>query len=449
MRPFSLYRRGSVWYVQLRNPTTRKYLPGRSTGERDRRAAEHVADDWIRDGIPGPQGARRPVREELQIDTALETIRSTPLTPADAERIVRVLRERELIETAVVKAGSGSEGLVAFLSRFWDFDSSPYVREKLAHGHRIGRRHCRDMRGWVRTCWEKYFGREKRLGDLRKADLREFSLWLVNERHLKAKTVNTALSAGSVPLRWAHAEELVASNPAAELMKFSGAPARRGVLTEEEVRKVFELPWPDERAQLGNELAMSTGVRAGEALGLQVRDIGEDRLFLRHSWSDPDGLKSTKTGKEREVPLLGNIRSALLDLARRNPHGCGPTSFVFWSVSRADRPMDFHFLIDGLKGALVAMSLTEDERKDPAKVAESRRYWRQRAVVYHSWRHYYAARMADRLEARKVMVSTGHANGAVFQAYADHGTAEVFAEVRTAAQEAFGKLLVFPKTKGT
>jgi hypothetical protein len=51
--------------------------------------------------------------------------------------------------------------------------------------------------------------------------------------------------------------------------------------------------------------------------------------------------------------------------------------------------------------------------------------------------------MADRLEKRKVMLATGHATGAVFDAYADHGTEEIFREVEQAAQDAFGRLLQF------
>jgi len=119
MRRFSLYRRGRIWYAQIFNPTTRKYLPGRATGESDRRAAEHVADDWLRDGIPEPGGTRRrPAAETFEVSALLESIRRASLTPADVERIIRVLKEQELIETAVVKSGPGDEGLIAFLSRF-------------------------------------------------------------------------------------------------------------------------------------------------------------------------------------------------------------------------------------------------------------------------------------------------------------------------------------------
>jgi len=402
-----------------------------------------VAGDWIRDGIPGPGGKhRRPAAETFEIAALIQAIRREPHTPADAERIVSTLKDQELIETAVVKAGPGSEGLVDFLKRFWDYETSPYVRVKLAHGHSIGRRHCYDMAGWIRTCWEPFF-KDRRLSETRKSDLEAFSLWLVEERNLKAKSTNTALSAGTVAMRWAHAEELIPSNPAAALVKFSRAAAKRGVLTQQEVKRLFEVSWADKRSRLGNILAMCTGLRAGEVLAVQVRDIGDDRLYVRHSWSNLDGLKGTKTGNERSVPLLSSVREALLDLARQNPRGVGPTTFIFWSVERQDRPMDFHFLLDGLKDALIAMTLHEVERKIPAKVEEARRHWRATKIVFHSWRHYFAARMADRLESRKVMLATGHANGAVFESYADHRTEEVFQEVLMTATETFGGLIPF------
>ena len=82
MRRFSLYRRGRIWYAQIFNPTTRKYLPGRPTGESDRRAAEHVVDDWLRDGIPERRGKhRRPSAEVFEISALVQAIRKAPLAP--------------------------------------------------------------------------------------------------------------------------------------------------------------------------------------------------------------------------------------------------------------------------------------------------------------------------------------------------------------------------------
>ena len=443
MRRFSLYRRGRIWYAQLYNPKTRRYTSGRSTGESSRNEASLVVAGWLFDGIPKPwSNKRRAVEETFDVDTILTGIRSAALNSTDTERIVSALKDRELLETAVVKGSQGSEDLVAFLERFWTFDSSPYVREKLAHGHRMGRRHCYDMSMWTRVYWKPFFAGRK-LGNLSKADLKSFSLWLAESKNLKPKTINNVLAAGTVALRWAAENEFIGANPAAGLVKFSGTAAKRGVLTEQEVQRLFAQPWAEERAWLGNILAMSTGLRAGEVLAVQIRDIDADRLHVRHSWSNLDGLKAPKTGEERDVPLIGSVREALLALAKKNPQGVGPMTFVFWSSTQADRPMDFHFLLDPLKDALLKLRLNEKDLKEPGKVQRAREYWTARAVVFHSWRHYFAARMADQVEARKAMLATGHRDKVVFDAYADHSTEKIFGEVRAIAAETFGRLLPF------
>ena len=298
------------------------------------------------------------------------------------------------------------------------------------------------MRVWVRTYWKSFF-KERSLSEICRADLKDFSLWLAESKNLKPKTINNVLAAGTVALRWAHENEVIGANPGDGLVKFSGKAAKRGVLTEQEVERLFTVPWADERARLGSILAMSTGLRAGEVLAVQVRDIGTDRLHVRHSWSDLDGLKSPKTGEERVVPLIEAVREALLGLAKKNPHGVGPATFVFWSADRDNRPMDFHFLLDGLKDALLHLSLTEEDLKDQAKVQKATEFWKARGVVFHSWRHYFAARMADQIESRKAMLATGHRGKAVFDAYADHSTEKIFGEVRAVATETFGRLLSF------
>jgi len=131
-----------------------------------------VVAKWLFDGIPEPWSSkRRAVGETLEVDAILSGIRNAPLSATDAEKIVSALKDRELIETAVVKGSQGAEDLVAFLERFWTFDSSPHVREKLAHGHRMGRRHCYDMSMWTRTYWKPFFV-EQKLGNLSKTDLK-------------------------------------------------------------------------------------------------------------------------------------------------------------------------------------------------------------------------------------------------------------------------------------
>ncbi len=441
MRRFSLFLRDEVFYVQFLNPETKKYMTAKSTGKADRDEAVLVVAEWLRDGIPtGRNRKRRSPEDFFSIGTILENIRRSTLTPEDASRIVEALKVKGLIETAIVKAGPGSELLEDFLSRFWNYEKSPYVREKLAHGHSIGKRHCYEMMVRSKKYWFDYF-KGKRLAEIRKTDLKEFSLWLGDKR-LSPKSINVILNSGTVPLGWAFRNELIPSNPGEGLVKFSGTPAKRGILTDEEVGKLFKMKWKDERSRVGNLLAMTTGLRAGEVLGLRFADIGEDRLFVRHSYSERDGLKTTKTNTERTVPLLPEIREELLKLGESNPHGNEEDDFIFYSVSMRSRPMDFHFLRDGLRDALVLMTAGKDATGEEEKKASES--LKRRGICFHSWRHFYSTRMADQIDPRKVQLTTGHASAEMFQHYAAHAEEKDFLEVERVSGEMFGKILDFP-----
>src|SRR5208282_3364513 len=186
-------------------------------------------------------------------------------------------------------------------------DQFPSVANK-----RISRRHCREASNRLEYYWKPYFGKEKPLSEIRKSDINTFSLWLKQDKGLMANTVNNVLSAGTVAFRWAARSDVISKNPAEGLMGFSGKHVKRGVLTDLEVEQLFALAWPDKHSKVANMLAMSTGLRAGEILALQVRDIGDNRLSIRHSWNKWDALKGTKTGAERTLPIISSIRTSLL-----------------------------------------------------------------------------------------------------------------------------------------
>jgi hypothetical protein len=63
--------------------------------------------------------------------------------------------------------------------------------------------------------------------------------------------------------------------------------------------------------------------------------------------------------------------------------------------------------------------------------------------VCHSWRHCYAARMADRPDARSGMVATGLKTAAMFEHHADHKLEQQLKEVGAAAAEEFGNVVPF------
>ncbi len=109
--------------------------------------------------------------------------------------------------------------------------------------------------------------------------------------------------------------------------------------------------------------------------------------------------------------------------------------------------MDIKRLLDPLSEAFIRMKAsTEDApegtEKDREKAATE---WKTRGLCFHSWRHFYSARMADLIDARKIMLATGHKTESVFEAYAAHARAGDFDQVGQAAREAFGNVLSFTK----
>jgi integrase len=251
---------------------------------------------------------------------------------------------------------------------------------------------------------------------------------------------------------------------------------------------------------------MTSGLRHGEILALRESDIDREQpvLHINHSWSGRDGLKGTKNGEARRVPVLPEVKEMLLGLLEGNPHG-GEDRFIFWGT-RADRPSaEGDFLRWGLKAACREVeNHPPDWKAEPFGTAEDGTLWaiegrrdkdgnlqgawsdpeavnrvispdgriadmngnyterlytravtkpekpaaidyKQRKICFHSHRHFYCARLADKMTAEQIQRISGHRSKAVFEHYADHVITENVLEMGRAGQEVFGKILQFSK----
>ena len=423
-RKFYMHKRGGVFYACLVNQETGLSMSARSTGESDRDAALIVVSGWLRDGLPEKNGERRKVEAAFDLDSILRSIRKAELDTGGALAIVNALKERCLIDIGAVPSGKGSVDFISFLSGFFDYDKSAYVKDRLAHGHSIGRRYCKESLKLIRLFWEPAF-KGRTLAGITRNELKSFSLSLPANKSPSYK--NRILNAGLIPLGWAHEEGMIPSDIANDFQRYGGKTAKRGVLTVEEAGTLFSKPWTDSAAMAGNLLSATTGMRQGEVLAIRSGDIGEAILSVAHSWSTTDGLKSPKNGETRRVPLLPEVREALLAQLATNPHTDIPEGerFVFWGQAPDIPRYEGTFMLSALHNELTAMGID----------------WRSRNVCYHSWRHFYAARMADIEAADKVSRITGHKSRAVFDAYADHVTETTIIDMGKAAAAVFAGVL--------
>ncbi|MDR3192408.1 MAG: hypothetical protein LBT87_05030, partial [Treponema sp.] len=66
MRQFSFYQRAGIYYVRFCDPTSKKRLPGRSTGKNNRDEALLVVHQWLEKGLPPPATASYPDKQTLK-----------------------------------------------------------------------------------------------------------------------------------------------------------------------------------------------------------------------------------------------------------------------------------------------------------------------------------------------------------------------------------------------
>jgi integrase len=439
MRPYYLHKRAGIWYAELVDMETGRKLTARSTGTTSRDEALLTIAEWRKNGVPtGRKRKPRPVELAADIENILRAVRKADLFSEDAMRIVNALKDRGLIDVSASKSGQGSVLFCDYLETFWDYHSSPYVREKLAHGQSIHKRHCYEMQSRIRSFYFDYFA-DRPLNSITRQDIKDFSMSLKEKRekpinykgrfaeYLSPAYINKILVAGFTALKYAFNEGHIPVNPTAGIKKFSGESKKRGVLTPKEAELLFSTEWRDRRAYVGSLVACTCGLRSGEVLALRKSDIGDKVLYIRHSWSTMDKLKKTKTNESREVPLYPEVREKLLELLGENPHSV-ENPFVFYSLYE-DQPVDGKILLNGLCEACAAVNIDH----------------KARGIVFHSFRHYYAARMADRMTAEKIARITGHRSKEIFDHYAQHVTDENLEEVGKVGAEVFCNILQFRK----
>jgi integrase len=420
--PFSVFKRTGrrFYYVSFKNDKTGEYLPALSTKQETESAAIATAFAWLKDGIPR-QGEAVP----LQKYTLRDMAREADISPADCDYICKELQRRGLLKSYILTESKQSASFTDYLQNFWDYDNSPYIKEKLRRVHSIHRSYTHDMEMSVRKYWLPFFP-GKLLGEINRQDIEAFMTHM-ETLSISPKRKNKIAKAGFIPVRYAYRKELIDRDPTAQITMFSGTVAERQILTPELAAAVFKTPWKDDRAKLANMLAMVTGMRAGEIQALRVQDLGKDCLYVRSSWNPFDKLKTTKNNEPRivEVPFPGLIQD-LVTLAKNNPHGTSMDSFVFWAEKMSAKPIEQSVFRECLREALQQIGMTKETAKD---------------FCFHSWRHYFSAYMRDRINDKLLQSQTGHKTLVMLGHYSGHKIAGDRERIRTAQLQVFGELL--------
>ena len=454
MKPFYIYQRGSgFYYADYYDPITHRRCARRSLETIDKNEA--TAKAWALLGNI-PKNPKKP-SDIMNIITVLsnKTLSHEEGTMLQALILDKCpeLRPAFQAQAATVAPGSAATAinttkkktpLLSYIANFWDFEKSEYVRDKIAHGQRIGKRHCYEQANLVRY-WREFFTAEDTLEGLSSAKFRDFERYL-QTRHeipgmknpngkpvipLSTATMKNIIRCGGISFGWAVKQGYIKTNPEKALTQYSTVSKERGILSAEEARELFKFgKWEDERYRVASLLAMITGMRLGEIQALRRCDIGDDMLYVRRAWSPVDGLKCPKNGKERKVPIPPEVRQELLKLAAKNPHKnmfAESDGFVFWGTM-PDKPLVSNQITEGFKNALYSIGITEKMREE-------------RNIVFHSRRHFYATTIAHDVDEKHAQMVLGHETPAMTRHYADHQRAKDLEEMTNITNDLYKKLM--------
>jgi len=427
MRRYYLHTRNGVFYAEILTSTGVK-RSARSTGARSRDKATNIVEKWLINGLPALR-KRKPKPASIEADhhTILKAIKRAVLDQDGAMAIVCALRDRGLIDFCVTKAWPRREKLIPFLLSFWDLSDSPYLRDKKAHGRSITVTYCRAAIKKIQRYWRPRFGDGKEISEVTRSDIREFAL-SIKESGLSCSSVNNIMVVGTTAMKWAHNEGIIPYDPSAGLGTFTGDKVSRDILTEEETEALFRGKWADKRAYAAALLSLTTGLRSGEVRALRQNDIGEGTLSVAHSWNDDEGLKCPKNGEKRVVPLLPEVRSLLLGLLQETPHKETANPFIFYSPC-AEKPCPSIIFLRYFRLACRSLLIDLESRK----------------LDFHSFRHCFSTRMAERIEGNKVAKITGHKSEAAAKVYQGHITARILSEMGSETASEFRSILQYQR----
>ncbi len=422
-------RRGGNYYVQFRRDDNSLTDP-KSTGNPNYNDAKRIAMQWLSTGnIPVRVNSKDKSQKTKTLDMLdwMNHLKTFDFEMEDVQKIVDILIKRKLLVSGIVTASRESRPVVPYLLEFWDYEISPYRKEKEVLGKELSYTYFETALGRIKKYWApRLEGRY--VGDITPDDI---SAIYDDPKvaSLSSKTVKDIVNIMIIAMEWAHRKHLTEVSDFNDIPKVTVKKSKKKeILRPETVKKLFEAPWGHEMNRLANLLAMYTGMRASEVQALRVEDIHEDYIWIAHGWDDHLGLKPPKNGEERPAPISAELRDALLDMAKFNPRYPKDKkhSFVFFGLT-GDKPVSQRGFNKYLHRALESIGYEHPEK-----------------IGFHCWRHGFCTETKTLVnDDRMIRQVSGHKTQDVFEHYSDHlemrDTIEAMGNV---AHQLFGDIVI-------
>jgi len=322
------------------------------------------------------------------------------------EKCYKLLQKNQLFKNNSIE-------LETYTVDWFHYDRCPYIQYKLLHGFSYSRSHASNQRNMLDNHIIPFFT-GKKISEIKSEHIEIFIQHLKADKHLTNTTVNHLLSILSIIFSWALKHNDITNNPMSGTMKLKSDTKEKGILSDEEIETLLLAPaalktiWNnDYSVWLLNLTAYKTGCRMGELQALQRKNVRDGLLIIENSWDRNHGLKGTKTGKTRYLPIDQHLTKLLQNILRKS-FG----DFVFGKDSgrraiRHDEIYKSFFL------AIEKIGLTKQDLKS-------------RNITWHSYRHSFASKaIAKGIAPALVRAYTGHSTNNMLDHYTHIGAEDL------------------------
>lgn len=300
------------------------------------------------------------VRDERGIRHSGKSTGKTSRSAA-RRRVLELIASEQITENSSLRFSR-------FAEHWWLPGKCNYLKIAANNGRAIGAHHAAVQRSYL-TCHILPHFAAMPITSIRVRHIEQWRLQLY--QRVAPATAANVFSCLRTMLNEAERLELISSNPVRRVKPPRVTVNKRVIPSAEETRALF-LPqhWSDPVALAANLFAAFTGARLGECLGLQCSDVLDGYVVIRHSMGRLDGLKGTKTGVVREIPVPELLQTVLQRLIADNGDG-----FVF-SRDGGRKPLYDRTVTGALRQALLNIGLSAEQI-------------RERKLTFHCWRHFY------------------------------------------------------------
>ena len=420
-KPYSIFKlQNGIFYAQIRLPDGTRSTK-RSTGCYSRAEAERVAIKWIAEGAVPERTNGKSKEEKTSLDklTLFNNLKTFDFSQKDVEEMTDILKRRGLIISAVIPSTPEARLIEDYLEEFWDMEKSPYIREKKLKGQTIQLHHVSNQLGRARKYWIPRL-KGKSIGEITRDDINAI-YEDPDVMKLAPKTANEIVAAVTLPMKYAYQTGLTNNNCYDGIIKRANKSEPRIILSYEETKALFDADWDNDMVKLACLLSCYTGMRRGEVAALRLRDIGKDRIYIRHSFDNYEDLKSTKTGEEREMPISPLLRDMLLAQSELNAYNEGADSYIFFGLVPG-KPTDPGNWLKYMRRTLETLGYKNPEE-----------------ITFHSFRHEWCTTALTEIGDKRVcMIGSGHKTDSVFANYSNHvQKEEALKKIAAAAEKVF------------